>query len=136
MKKSFLSFLSFLRWLNRRLITPIEMVVLLVSACLAFRALLEGAWVPWAAATIGGGFALSLLGVFFAALFPDTKPTTRETPDLDFLADEGLSLVKVGNTWAVIDGNKKAVGTVHDAPHQAVWEAMGIIWARHEVDHG
>lgn len=85
-------------------------------------------WRYAGAVTLALFIVWALCHVIWLALMDPVDHPACEGKDyrMDFLADEGLSLIRVGNTWGVIDGDRKPVGSVHDAPHQAVDEAISL----------
>lgn len=120
---------KFLLSLNKSVFGILDLLIIAVVFAGSARLYRQGEWANAWAWVIGFGLAWGLIHVIWWSI---PKFTDQEVKDyrMNFLADEGLSLINVGNTWAVIDGNRKQVGTFHDAPHQAVDAAMDVVMER------
>lgn len=120
---------KFLLSLNKSVFGPLDLLIIAVVFAGSARLYQQGEWANAWAWVIGFGLVWGLIHVIWWSI---PNFTDQEVKDcrMNFLADEGLSLIKAGNTWGVMDGNRKMVGGLHDAPHQAVDAAMDIVMER------
>lgn len=84
-------------------------------------------WLLLAGAVLAGvllAFLHALWNLLFDNFYDDFD-ACEVTPesDIDFLENENLSLLQVGDTWGVLDSDRVLVGKFQDTPHAAVSSA-------------